>query len=436
MGALARAGLEGTPCVLFDATGHRALVGSAGLAALGLHDGIEAPSGGAVSRDELGRLTGLFVDAALGPVLANLPPVDTAALGRAILAAQRDLVARGITSVTEPGVGVGSTSLLDGSSSLRALDAYTELAASGELLVRMDVLLLFSGTGGASVNDTRVGLASGVLAAFDSRGIDPRQLRIQGVKVFADGIPRSHTAWFAQPYGVPHDCGAMVVAGDTSAERVAGLTEIIRLVDAAGLQVGVHATGDATATVAIDAMADVLRASSSGLHHYVIHADFLGTAELASLAAEGIGFTTNPDIARASAPIAPGLVGEERHNARQPIAAALDAGVVATISSDGPVVEPDWRSNMHAAIARPYETPSAPTGRRVLTTLDALATMTVNPARLDGSASWRGSLRPGVVGDLVVLGGAWPDDDDPDALLDLSGDLTLIGGQVAHSRAV
>ncbi|MGO2112120.1 MAG: amidohydrolase family protein, partial [Pseudoclavibacter sp.] len=342
------------------------------------------------------------------------------------------LLARGITSVTEPGIGPGSTSLLDGSTSNRSIELYATLASTGRLELRVDLLLLFSGTGGASATETRTGLATGLHTALVGRGIDGRRLRIAGVKVFADGTPRSHSAWFEQPYGVPHDCGAMVVSGRDDTARADELAEIIRVIDAAGLQAGVHATGDATAHAALDAMQVAMGASGPHRHHYVIHGDFIDAGRFPGLAAAGIGWSTNPAIARATAAIGPTLLGRERHDSRQAIAEALDAGMNATIASDAPVVDPDWRVGMHSAITRPYDTGSVRHARS-LTTLDALAAMTVCPADLDGTGEWRGTLMPGAAADFAVVD-AWPDDDDVDALLAIRIDRTVIDGTPVFER--
>ena len=61
------------------------------------------------------------------------------------------------------------------------------------------------------------------------RGIDPRVLRVAGVKLFADGIPTAaKTAWLHEPY-LDGTNGSLVTAGATIAEQVANLHEMIRI---------------------------------------------------------------------------------------------------------------------------------------------------------------------------------------------------------------
>lgn len=404
--ALAAAGLAGVPSVLFDMTGHRLLLGTAGLDATGL----------SASR---AHTDGCFVDGAMEVALERMPQLDRAALERGILAAQRDLLDRGITGVTDPGLGPGGRALLDGASGTVALDAYRSIEARGELVLRTSVLVLCSGTGGASAAETKAVLDGGLAAVLD--GADVRRLVVRGVKVFADGTPRSGTAWFSDPYRGAAQGGSMVVAGADAAERVRELDEIIETIVRAGLSAHVHATGDATAAAAVRSM--VRHPTTTGAHT-IIHGDFLTDATLHRMATHGIRWTANPEIARSAAPITEAIVGVERASRRVPLEQALVAGVVASISSDAPVVDPDWRRSLHAAITRPFGASTRPS---MLTTRQALALMTSAPACGDGTDVWRGTLLPGKVADLAVLDSGWPA--QPDGLLDLAVHQTWIDGR-------
>ncbi len=183
----------------------------------------------------------------------------------------------GVTSLTEPGLGPGGAALLDGSATVGALDALIGLAQDDELTMRVTALLLFSGTGGGRAEDVEAGLAAGLAARAAVVGVSPRTLNVAGVKVFGDGIPRSGTAWLAEPYGLGPEaaCGSLCLAGQDDDERAAPLARIVRAVDAAGLQVGAHLIGDAAVAAFLDAV-ESLPDPAAG-RHYVIHGDYTAT---------------------------------------------------------------------------------------------------------------------------------------------------------------
>lgn len=430
--ALAANGIPGTPTVLFDRTGHQLLAGSAALDALAITAATADPPGGVVVRDAAGDPTGVFSDAATALVLGSMPPVPADTLVDVLRQAQRELHALGFTSVTDPGIGTGSATLFDGSASPYALEAIRRLEKSGELTLRTTVLLTFAGTGGESVDTVRIGLAGPLPRALDE--CDPQRARIAGVKVFADGIQRSGTAWHREPYGPEHRTGQLAVTGNTDAERVATLHGILREIGEAGLQTGVHATGDAAADAVVAGLRALEPAQRAALP-YLIHGDFLPADGMAELATAGIGWTANPVISRMVCGIGLELLGPERQAVRQPLGSALRAGVTVTLSSDAPVVDPDWREAIVVAVERSQtDGIPHPDSREALSSTDALAMMTVTAAHLDGTGSAKGRLAPGWAADLVVLDGAWPDAPHVRELQGLRADLTMVGGRIVHRR--
>ena len=427
-------GLEETPTVLFDRTGHQLLVGSAALRRLGIDRTTADPQGGVVARDDAGEPTGVFTDAATALVLRGMPQVPASTLTGVLRAAQRELAALGITSVTDPGIGPGHATLFDGSASPLALTALADLARRNELTVRTSVLLTFSGTGGESAMTVRDGLSGGLRHAFDDPAIDAHLLRVAGVKVFADGIQRSGTAWHREPYGPHASRGQLAVAGDTEFARMQTLADILRIVAEADLQTGVHATGDAASDAVVAGLVSLAPALRERLP-YLIHGDFLPAGGMAELAAANIGWTANPVISRMVCGIGLALLGPDRQAARQPLESALRAGVTVTLSSDAPVVSPDWREAVVTAVERAQIDGTPHEGDpESVSVVDAVAMLTVMPARLDGAAAYKGRLTPGYVADIAVLSGPLPDDERVRQMLNLDVDLTLMGGRIVYER--
>jgi predicted amidohydrolase YtcJ len=431
--ALAANGIAGTPVVLFDWSGHSLSANSVALELAGITAATPDPAGGVIYRDADGRPEGFLTDAAISLMIAVVPPVPTEQLLDAYRKGQADLHALGITALTEPGLGPGYLALLDGSGSVEALDALGDLAEAGDLTLRVSVLVLPNGTGGANAADVEKHLEAGLARRYDDRDIDPRRLTIAGVKVFADGTPQNGTTWHKEPVHEDnppeHRCGHMVVVGDSDVDKVEELREIIRTVDSAGLQVGVHAIGDQTVETVIDTIAEI--APNSPLRHYLIHTTELYPHGWETLAANGIGACFNPVIMSTFVRFLPA----ERILRTEPIRSTLHAGVRPGITSDAPVVPPDWRPAVVHAVTREHvwegDVPAEDT--QGITTLDALALLTSGAAYRDRAETWRGTLTVGQRADLAVLQGSWPADDEVDSLIDRPIRLTMVDGTVVHS---
>jgi predicted amidohydrolase YtcJ len=431
--ALAVNGIAGTPVVLFDWSGHSLTANSIALSLAGITADTPDPAGGVIERDAGGNPEGFLTDSAISLLIAVVPPVPREQLLDAYRAGQADLHALGITALTEPGLGPGHRALLDGSGSVEALDALADLAEAGDLTMRISVLVLPNGTGGANAADVKFHLDAGLAHRYEDRDVDPRRLTIAGVKIFADGTPQNGTTWHKDPVHEQnppgHHCGHMVITGDTDVDKVAELREIIKIVDGAGLQVAIHAIGDQTVETVIDTIAEI--APNSPLRHYLIHTTELYPSGWETLASNGIGACFNPVIMSTFVR----FLAKDRILRTEPINSTLHAGVRPGITSDAPVVPPDWRPAVVYAATRAHcwEGPVPAEDREGITTLDALALLTGGAAFRDRAELWRGTLTVGQRADLAVLEGDWPSDEDVESLLDRRILRTLIDGETVYS---
>ncbi|MGA7203237.1 MAG: amidohydrolase [Specibacter sp.] len=424
---------QDVPVVAFDQTGHQLLANATALRLAAITAETPDPAGGVIERFPDGALTGLLQDGASTLMNNALPDVPRPVLHAALLKTQALLHSQGITSLTEPGLGPGSPGLFDGSGTTAALQLLGDMAVAKELTLRIAVLMLFAGTGGVSAAAVEHGLASSLATSYSDRGIDPRQLAIAGVKIFSDGIPRSNTAWMSEPYGAECTHGHLVVVGATDEERVAELGRILKIIDDAGLQAGIHATGDAATETAIELLGGLGPARAADPRHYIIHGAFSSNATLDTMAAAGIGYSTNPAIRATAGDLMRDVMGDERFARHQPLHSALSAGVHMNLASDSPVTSTDWRRTVIAAVRR--STPARPgleNDPERITSLDALAAMTSLPAWQDHAETYKGTLLPGMVADLCVLDGPWPDDHRIEELLQRQVVLTIAGGRVVH----
>ncbi len=414
------------PVFLQDFSAHASWVNSAWLRLAGVTGTEDPPPGGVIPRDERG-LRGLFFEGAQALVQRALPPLDADAARRCIESTVSYLHRLGITSYTEPGLGLGGDQLMRGAVGSVVFDAYEKMARAGELGCRLTVLWLPCSMTGSAAEMRRH--LSGVRLPAD---VDPRVMRLTGAKIFADGIPPNKTAWMYAEYA-GGGTGSLCVHGDSHDERAIELTEMIRLAHEAGLQVGVHVTGDAAIDVVVSAFAQVNSgAGRRDARHYVIHGDFTGPGALRTLAAGGFGLNMNPAIKWTISDLMDQMLGEQRSARQWPVASAMAAGVPVSASSDAPVVRPDWRRGVSAMMLRESKATGRVSGPGEVVGLEsAIRAYTATPAWQDSAETWKGSLQPGRVADLCLLGSGLLHA-DPHGIPDIPVDMTVFGGRVVH----
>ncbi|WP_223694987.1 amidohydrolase [Leifsonia poae] len=370
-----------------------------------------------------------------GPARSDADPHDTSASAPLVTTHQerRDAILRageliaslGITSYTEPGIGPGEDGGATGCFSQSVFEAYVELESERALTARVNVLALFGVLDGPS---TLHGFTSG-LRALERDTTRPTWLRVAGVKIFADGIPPLRQAWTTHSYP-DGSTGDLLIAGLDRQEREDNLHRMILEANRLGYQVGVHATGDRTIDATVAAVADALAESRRELRHYVIHGDLVTPQALERMAELGMGWNVQPGIAVKTAAWLGSVLGESVAAAAWPLEAAARAGVSVSLSSDAPILAPDWRVGIADADAWMGPVPAGAREQRMLALLRGYTTA---PARQDGAEPWKGSLEPRKAADLCVLE-ADPLNLTPAELPEVAIDLTVVDGEIVYER--
>ena len=417
------------PVFLQDFSRHTSWVNSAALALAEVDETTPLPPGSLMPVGEDGLLTGIVMEGAQALVQRVLPALTRERREEALRSAISILQSEGITSFTDPAIGPGGEALAGGAMGAEGLAVYADLARRGELGARVNLLLLPTGMSG-SAEDFGQNLAN-----IDvPESVDPKMFRVLGVKVFADGIPPSKTAWMHEEY-VGGGCGSLCVGGDTDERQVYEVTEMVRIGHEAGYQIGVHVTGDR----AIDTVADAIIAAQNAhpredARHYLIHGDFISEATLKRLAENGIGVNMNPTIKWTIADLEVGVVGTERAAYEWPYRSAVESGVHLMSSSDAPVTPPDWRQGISTMILRESKASGAVSGPdQCIGLADAVRTYTINAAWQDFAEDWKGSLEAGKVADLCILDGDL-ETIDPHDIPAMQVVATVLGGKVVFQR--
>lgn len=400
---------EGRAVVLLARDGHSSMGNTVALAVAGIRGGREDPPGGAFERDDRGRLTGVCRETATRILLGTVPLPGLDALGAVSKDVFGQLAAQGITSIS----AILQTDAEGPGGSAGALE-------SVGMMIFVDDLWLGS----------HAVLCGEPMKAIDARTSsslhDPEQNRVVGgVKLFLDGTLGARSACLHSPYtDAPSELGWLVLDPAVAAARM----EAAHL---AGLQVCIHAIGDAANEVALDLFADLAArypdGSGTSPRHRIEHASVLDEASAARFAELGVVAVVQPLFLRSEAGWLGERLGSDRSRQTYPYRTLRDAGVVLAGSSDAPIEAPDVLAGMTAAVTRHGFEPG-----QALTAAEALEMYTVGGAVAQQREHEAGRLAEGYRADLVVLSSD-PTAVPPEKIAELDVGLTVVGGRVVHS---
>jgi len=387
------------PIQLIHTSAHLAVVNTRALQLAGITAQTPDPTGGEIDRDEHGEPTGLLRETAMNLVNAIVPPPTPDEFEAALLAGAKQCLRLGITSITEPGITADQIAV------------YQRLKADRRLPVRANVMAL------------RYDPANQKLPLPERYESD--WLRLDTVKLFADGGLSSATAALSIPYPNSDKRG---LPRYTDEQMHALVWDIHR----AGLRAAVHAIGDVAIGQVIDAVEYANNRLISRMRHRIEHFGLPNAAQLAkakhriAVVPQAVFIQALGDSFLKYTP--PELIGQI-----YPLRAMLDAGLPIALSSDAPVV-PDFNPllGIRAAADRRTAAGQLIASEQAIDVADALRMYTMGGATVAGEASLKGSLTPGKLADLVVLSG------DPlrapiERLTDLQVELTILNGQVVYS---
>lgn len=245
--------------------------------------------------------------------------------------------------------------------------------------------------------------------------------------LYVDGAWGEHTAALLQPYADdPTTRGVLYFTDDE-------LNAYVERAHLAGLQISMHAIGDAAIEQLLTAYERALARHPRSDHRHRIEHFSLPTADhIERVARLGVAVAMQPNFALmpdtgasddyqfASAR----FIGLERFKRRHPYRKIVDAGLLVAAGSDADAGEMGPMLGIHAVV-------NHPDAERRLTTYEALALYTANAARIGFEEGSKGTIEPGKRADLVVLGQN-PLTADPRSLIDIPVQRTIVGGRVVH----
>lgn len=214
------------------------------------------------------------------------------------------------------------------------------------------------------------------------------------LKIISDGSLNTRTAYCCEPYV---DAGAGDDRCGVQNYDVAELTTLLARATANGLQVAVHAIGDAAVRVALTAF------DATGARGGIEHAQLVRPEDIRWMAELGLRASVQPAHLLDDRDVA-AVCWSDRVERCFPFGSLIGAGVELALGSDAPVAALDPWLAMAAAVHRSADDRDPWNPAEALTVAQALA----------GSTDAQPTLGPGSRGDVVLL------DDDPLRELDTS----------------
>jgi predicted amidohydrolase YtcJ len=409
----------GSPVLVGHVSGHYVLANSLAIERAGVTENTPDPPGGRIDRDERGLPTGLFRDAAMA--LVQPAAVDVGHHGPNFhVAADPGELTAAVQRAGTAYLAAGLTTVCDAQVTSRELAAYREARAHGRLLVRTVCMPLSHQFGSYQ--------ATGLAGPFGDEW-----LSVGPMKFYCDGSLIGGTAAFsAQATAGRRDAGhgAGGGAGLLYWDPV-GFAEAIERAHMEGWQVGVHAQGDAAIGIVLEAFTRAQNARPSADPRFRIeHCGYPTDAQLARMRDLGVIAVCQPSYLYDSGDefldAMPGIA-----HGLQPLRAELDLGIRVVLSSDSDVASYRPLDTIAAAVRRRTRSGRAIGPDQALTVAEAVLAHTIDAAFAIGAEQRLGSLEPGKLADLVILGGdmlGCPAEE----ITGLGADITVIAGRVAH----
>lgn len=367
------------PILLRRVDGHAAWASTMALALAGITIETPDPPGGSIVRDARGEPTGVLIDNAVSLVTQVIPAPDQAEVRRRLRLAAEHCLRLGVTSVHDAGVSWERAQLMK------------ELAAAGELGVRVH----------AMYDDEAATLAAALEAGPWTS--EDGMLSLRAVKLYADGALGSRGALLLQDYSDQpgHRGLAVTDAGH--------LRQVMRTMGGAGFQVCTHAIGDGGNRLVLDLYEEVLgELKPRDARWRVEHAQILDPADIPRFAKLGVVAAMQPVHCTSDMDWADERLGAERLKGAYAWKSLLGTGAHLCYGTDFPVEKVEPLEGLYAARTRMHPDGTPIGGWRPEEAVDARTALwlyTAGGAWAAFAEDELGVIAPGYRADLAVLDG-------------------------------
>jgi hypothetical protein len=403
------------PVLLTHASGHGVLVNARALALSGITRATRNPPGGEILRDTQGEPAGFLSENAARLVKRGAgepaPTADEAAarLGEALRLADREVIAKGVTSFQDAGEPFAT------------IDAIRAAIHRRDVHVRLSVMV------SGSVAELEANLDR-----YRTVGDANDMLTVRGIKEYADGAMGSRGAWLLEPYAdKPESVGL-------PRPSMQSLPQVARLAIDRGYQLAVHAIGDRANREVLNVYEAAFKSAGrrgADLRWRIEHAQLLSATDIPRFAALGVIASMQPIHATSDGTWVPDRIGPARVEEGAYVwRKLLASGAALAVGTDVPVEDVDPLANFYAAVTRRLADGREFTPGQRLTRMEALHALTLGNAFAAFEEQIKGSLTVGKLADVTVLSKditRVPEDEIRSARVVY----TIVGGQVLYGAA-
>ena len=361
----------GRPVILSRVDGHAAIANNKALELAGVKAGDQLEGGEVEVRN--GVLTGILVDNATGLVYSKLPAPTITQLKKALLDAQKNCFAAGLTTIDDCGLDYRAALLID------------SLQKSNELKIRLYVML--------SDNKKNYDFL------FNNGKIKTDRLNVRSFKVYADGALGSRGACLLQSYSDKPAWSGFLLSSQQHFDSVANI------IYQHGFQMCTHAIGDSGNRVMLKIYAKYLK-KKNDLRWRIEHSQVINKNDFHLFGDYSIIPSVQPTHATSDMYWAGDRLGKERVKGAYANNDLLKQNGWLPLGTDFPVEDISPVKTFYAAVFR-QDAKGWPQGgyqtENALSREDAIRGMTIWAAKSNFEENEKGSIEKGKLADFILV---------------------------------
>ena len=359
------------PVVLTRVDGHAVIANNKALEIANIKS-VQIISGGEIEQIN-GKLTGILIDNATKLVNSKVPSLSSVESKKALLTAQHNCFAVGLTSLDDCGLDFSTVLWLD------------KLQKEGELKMRIYAML----------SDRK----SNYDFIFKRGKIKTDRLNVRSFKVYADGALGSRGAALLQPYSDKPGWGGFLLSSKEHFDSVANIIALH------GFQMCTHAIGDSGNRTILNIYAKYLKGKND-LRWRVEHAQVIDQMDFHLFGQNNIVPSVQPTHATSDMYWAGDRLGKERIKGAYAFKQLLNENGWIPLGTDFPVEDISPFKTFFAAVARQDSKGFPKNGFQMensLTRKEALKGMTIWAAKSNFEEHEKGSIEKGKFADFIIL---------------------------------
>ena len=359
------------PVILTRIDGHAALVNGKALEIAGITAKTKVDGGDVILKN--GQPTGVLIDNAIELVTDQIPEPDAGQIAEALLAAQKNCFAVGLTGVHDAGL------------EKNVIDVIESLNADDDLKMRIYAML--------SPTDEN-------FEHFVANGIvKTDRLNIRAIKLYADGALGSRGAKLIEDYSDDHGNSGLLLRSPDS------IRDICKTAYKQGYQISTHAIGDSANRLMLNLYGEVLKGKNDKRWR-IEHVQIIAPEDFDLFGKYSIVPSSQPTHATSDMYWADERIGPERIKGAYAYKQLLGQTGWIPLGTDFPIENIKPLYTFYAAVER-KDLKGWPEGgfqmENALSREEALKGMTIWAAMAAFEENEKGSLEPGKMADFVVL---------------------------------